>query len=64
MTTLDQEIEDEETTEESSEVKRIPPTAAKVSRFGPTAGSKFGKWATNFSPPNKQRPGRAAGRWR
>jgi hypothetical protein len=43
MTTLDQEIEDEETTEESSEVKRIPPTAAKVSRFGPAAGSKFGK---------------------
>ncbi len=62
MTTLDQEIEDEETTEESSEVKRIPPTAPKISKFGPPGGSKFGKGATSFNPPNKQRPGRAAGR--
>ncbi|MFZ2255146.1 MAG: hypothetical protein WAW59_06275 [Patescibacteria group bacterium] len=43
MTTPDQDLQDEETTEESTEITRIPPTAPKVSRFGPPAGSKFGK---------------------
>jgi hypothetical protein len=44
-----------------------PPPVPKVSRFGPAAyqnGSKFGKGAMGFNPPNKQRPGRAAGRGR
>lgn len=45
MTTLDQDLEDEEQTEEtdSIEAKRIPPVAVKVSKFGPAGGSKFGK---------------------
>ncbi|MBP9779636.1 hypothetical protein KBD33_03395 [Candidatus Gracilibacteria bacterium] len=54
----------EEDTEEEGEEQKIPPVAQKVSRFGPQSGSKFGKGATNFNPPNKQRPGRAAGRGR
>ncbi len=63
----DEEFIGEETPVESdvapeAEKPHIP--VQKVSRFGPQAGSKFGKWATNFNPPNKQRPGRAAGRWR
>lgn len=60
------EILDEENPAETPE--HTPPIAReKVARFGPGAfqgGSKFGKWATNFNPPNKQRPGRAAGRGR
>ena len=27
-------------------------------------GNHFGKWAPNFNMNNKQRPGRAASRWR
>ena len=60
------EILDEENQKEIPE--HTPPIAReKVARFGPWAfqsGSKFGKGATNFNPPNKQRPGRAAGRGR
>lgn len=66
-TTTDNTIpEDEELIgEDVPETPKIPPIAQKVSRFGNQGGmSKFGKWATNFNPPNKQRPGRAAGRGR
>lgn len=48
----------------TEETSKIPPVAQNFSRFGPQGGSKFGKWAINFNPPNKQRPGRAAGRGR
>ena len=64
MSTPDTDLEEEVQQEESLEVKRIPPTAPKISKFGPPGGSKFGKGATSFNPPNKQRPGRAAGRGR
>lgn len=51
--------------DETSPEKQIPEIAKKVSRFGNQGNmSKFGKWATAFNPPNKQRPGRAAGRGR
>lgn len=58
--------EDEELIgEDTPENPKIPPVAQKVSRFGNMGGmSKFGKGAMNFNPPNKQRPGRAAGRGR
>lgn len=59
--------EEELLKEEESHQDHIPEVAKKVSKFWPGAfqnGSKFGKWATNFNPPNKQRPGRAAGRGR
>lgn len=59
----DEEIlEDHEEKDEWS--TKIPPVAQKVSRFGPQSASKFGKGAMKFDPPNKQRPGRAAGRGR
>lgn len=65
----DPALEPEEPTvpEAPEETPHTPNIAQKVSRFGPSNlqnGSKFGKWATNFNPPNKQRPGRAAGRGR
>lgn len=64
--THDDEILDEENPKETPE--HTPPIAReKIARFWPGAfqsGSKFGKGATNFNPPNKQRPGRAAGRGR
>ena len=43
MTTTEPTLDDAELDESAQEVTRIPPTAAKVSRFGPPAGSKFGK---------------------
>lgn len=58
------EIEAQLDPETSSGWHTVPPIAQKVSRFGPQSGSRFGKWAMNFNPPNKQRPGRAAGRGR
>ncbi len=67
MTSTEQNEEDLETPEQSEEeAHKIPPVAQKVTKFGAANfqnGSKFGKWA-NFNPPNKQRPGRAAGRGR
>ncbi|MDD2693422.1 MAG: hypothetical protein PHY14_00645 [Candidatus Gracilibacteria bacterium] len=63
---LDEELPENEE-EKTEETSKIPPVAQKVSRFGPAGfqgGSRFGKGATNFNPPNKQRPGRAAGRGR
>lgn len=63
-----QNTKDTEEVENSEEIKtpdHTPEIAKKVSRFGNQWGmSKFGKWATAFNPPNKQRPGRAAGRGR
>lgn len=53
---------------EHMEESKIPEIAQKkLSKFGPGQfqnGSRFWKWNTNFSPMNKQRPGRAAGRGR
>lgn len=46
------------------EIQKTPPVAQKISRFGNQGGSQFGKGAIHFNPPNKQRPGRAAGRGR
>lgn len=63
MTTQNEELLEEDE-EKTSEPAKVPPVAQKVSRFGPQNASKFGKSATNFNPPNKQRPGRAAGRGR
>jgi hypothetical protein len=54
-------IENTETPIEEAPKPHIP--MQKVSRFG-NQGSKFGKAVMNFNPPNKQRPGRAAGRGR
>lgn len=56
--------EDTLDTENHDTPKPSIPPAKKVSRFGPQNTSKFGGNATKFSPPNKQRPGRAAGRGR
>lgn len=59
---LDAEIDENKTIEEA---QKVPPVAQKASRFGnPGGASKFGKEALHFNPPNKQRPGRAAGRGR
>ncbi len=54
-------------TEEEADPSSIPEVAKKPVKFGPGQfqnSSKFGKGATHFNPPNKQRPGRAAGRGR
>jgi len=64
--------QDPNITEENDEtpetpVDHTPEIAKKPAKFGPGQlqnGSKFGKGATHFNPPNKQRPGRAAGRGR
>ncbi|MBX9809230.1 hypothetical protein K2X92_02490 [Candidatus Gracilibacteria bacterium] len=65
MTQVAQDEDDLLEEENTTEVPKMPPPAHKVSKFGNQGGaSKFGKGATNFSPPNKQRPGRAAGRGR
>jgi hypothetical protein len=51
-------LEDEKKHEPES---HIPEIAKKVSKFGNHGGmSKFRKGAMSFTPPNKQRPGRAA----
>lgn len=43
MTTPDTDLEEEELAEDTTEIKKIPPTAPKISKFGPAGGSKFGK---------------------
>lgn len=44
MTTPETDLEEEQAEEtDPTEAKRIPPVAAKASRFGPAGGSKFGK---------------------
>ena len=65
MTHTQSEEEILEENEEHNEKPHIPEVAKKVSRFGNQWGmSKFGKGTMNFNSPNKQRPGRAAGRGR
>lgn len=66
MTDIDTPLEpDALDTREAVEAPKPPiPPAKKISRFGPQNTSKFGGGTSKFNPPNKQRPGRAAGRGR